>query len=140
LAAGIAHHLWKESVGLFWPPVNQRGVVGPILHPVALEYWFIGSLWPGRWSTARFYRMKLVVSDGKLTTDLASLLRSVPGTKSWCRDYGKVKWVRVVGASGILVKRTIVEVEGEAMRSRFALPRDDAERFVTLFPPPLGSN
>ena len=126
--------------GCYWPPANQRGVIELILPLVALEHWFIGWLWAGRWSTARFYRMKLVVSDGKLTTDLASLLRSVPGMKSWRRDYGKVKWVRVVGASGILVKRTIVEVEGEAMRSRFALPRDDAERFVTLFPPPLGSN
>jgi hypothetical protein len=124
----------------YWPPVNQRCVIEQILHLVALEYWFIGSLWAGRWSTARFYRLKLVVSDGKLTTDLASVLRSWPGTKSWRRDYGKVKWVRVVGASGTLAKRSIVEVEGEAVRSRFALPRDDAERFGTLFPPAPGSN
>lgn len=119
--------------------MNQWGLIGPILHPVALEYWFIGRLWAGSWSTGRFYMLKLVVSDGRLTTDLASMLRSWPGTKSWRRDYGKVRWVRVVGASGILVKRTIVEVDGEAMRSRFALPRDDAERFVALFPPPPAS-
>jgi hypothetical protein len=139
---GIADRLWKveEVWGRYWPPVNDRDGIGPILHLVALEYWFIGSLWAGRWSTARFYRLKLVVSDGRLTTELASVLRSWPGTKSWPRDYGKVKWVRVVGASGILAKRTIVEVDGEAMRGRFALARDDAERFVTLFSPPPGSN
>lgn len=120
--------------------MNRRGAIGPILHLVALEYWFIGRLWAGRCSTARFYRLKLLVSDGRLTTELASVLRSWPGTKSWRRDYGKVKWVRVVGASGILAKSTIVEVDGEATRSRFALARDDAERFVTLFPPPPGLN
>lgn len=100
---------------------------------MALDYWFVGCLWGGPWSTARFYRLKLVVCDGELATDLAGFLRYSPGSGTWRRNYGKVKWVRVVGAAGVLVRRTIVEVEGQKMRSRFALSSDDAERFVALF-------
>jgi hypothetical protein len=103
---------------------------------ITLDYWFIGWLWGGTWSTGRFYRLKLVVSNGRLTTDLASFLRSWPGTAAWRRDYGNVKWVRVVGATGILAKRTILEVEGETARGRFVLGRDEAERFVALFAQP----
>jgi hypothetical protein len=102
-----------------------------------LDYWFIGWPWSGgAWSTGRFYRLKLVVSDGILTTELASFLRSWPGSDAWRRSYGKVKSVRIVGATGVLAKRTVVEIDGETARSRFALGRDDAERFAALFEQP----